>query len=279
MRGLVLGTALVGLLVLSGAADASGADDLLAALKQARTLEARGTVEVTVLFPPRDLPTKTAGALPRVPFRPGLITRNFNISRAGQEAVAGRTTTRFELTPKVGQAARWTLWIDLEWNIPLAYQESFPDGTPARRAVFQQVSAQPARVKVALPALPQGLRPAVLAALPGLRLPAGIQPVGVRSRPNGGLEVSLTDGVNVFALVTAPRGVRAAPGIASRKVGGGFVWLVGNLPQNVLETALAKVGRGDTAGLGTFLKVDASKVQTSPAPQPAPQPASQKETP
>ena len=88
--------------------------------------------------------------------------------------------------------------------------------------------------------------------------PAGTQPLQVRSRPNGGLEVSLTDGVNVLALVVAPRGVRAAPGIASRRVDGGFVWLVGNLPQGALDAALAGVRRLDTAGLGTFLKVDAS---------------------
>ncbi|CAM3402042.1 Sigma E regulatory protein, MucB/RseB [Deinococcus saxicola] len=247
-------------------------DDLLSALKQARTLEARGTVEVTVLFPPRELPTKSAKALPRVPFRPGLLTRSFRVSRMGQEAVAGRPTSRFELIPKNTQAARWTLWIDQEWNIPLAYQESFPDGTPARRAVFQKVNARPATVQLALPAPAGGLRAALLSALPGLRLPAGSQPTEVKSRPGGGLEVSLSDGVNVFALVTSPRGVRAAPGIASRKVGAGFVWLVGNLPQSVLNQALARVSRVDAAGLetlrGTFVKVDASNVQNSPDSQP-----------
>lgn len=264
----VLGLPVLGLLALSGTAGASDADDLLSALKQARTLEARGTVEVTVLFPPRESPTKSAKALPRVPFRPGLLARNFGVSRMGQDTVAGRRTSRFELTPKNSQAARWTLWIDQEWNIPLAYQESFPDGTPARRAVFQKVNAQPARIQVSVPVPPEGLRAALLSALPGLRLPAGIQPTEVRDRPGGGLEISLTDGVNVFALVTSPRGVRAAPGIASRKVGAGFVWLVGNLPQSALDQALAKVSRVNTAGLetlrGTFLKVDASNVQNTP---------------
>ncbi|MDV6375873.1 transcriptional regulator [Deinococcus arenicola] len=241
--------------------------DLLGALRQAQTLEARGVVEVTVLFPPRQLPSKAAKALPRVPFHLGLIPRNFGVSRAGTENVAGRPTTRFELTPKVGLAARWTLWIDQRWNIPLAYQESFPDSTLARRATFQKVNAAPVKVQNLPPTLPQGLRPALLAALPGLRLPAGVQPVGIRNRANGGLELSLSDGINVFALVTAPRGVRAAPGIASRKVGGGFVWLVGNLPQSALDAALAKVRQVNTAGLGTFLTVDASNPQNDPKSQ------------
>jgi hypothetical protein len=264
---------LLSVLVLSSVAGAADVDELLAALKRARTLEARGTVEVTVLFPPREVPTKTAGALPRVPFRPSLLARNFEVSEVGQESVASRPTTRYELTPKVGQAARWTLWIDQEWNIPLAYRENFPDGTVARRATFLKVSPRPAAVRIAVPAAPQGLRAALLSALPGLRLPAGWQPVAVRSRPNGGAEVSLTDGVNVFALVIAPRGVRSAPGIASRRVDGGFVWLVGNLPGGVLKAALAKVGRVNTADLGTFLKGAASNLQTIPD-QP-----SQKETP
>ncbi|MBB6015883.1 transcriptional regulator [Deinococcus radiopugnans] len=253
MRGVVLG-----LLALSGAAGASDMDELLAALKRARTLEARGTVEVTVLFPPRDTPTRAAAALPRVPFRPALLARNFEVRRVGEETIARRPATRYELTPKVGQAARWTLWIDTQWNIPLAYQEDFQDGTVARRAAFLKVNARPAAVRVALPSAPEGLRRALLAALPGLRLPAGTQPVAVRGRPNGGLEVSLTDGLNVFALVVSPRGVRAAPGIASRRVGGGYVWLVGNLPQAALDSALAGVSRVEPAALGTFLKADAS---------------------
>ncbi|GGM13561.1 transcriptional regulator [Deinococcus aerophilus] len=254
--------ALLAALVLSGAADAQDVDDLSAALLRARTLEARGTAEVTVLFPPRDVPTRTARALPRVPFRPGLLARNFTVKRVGPETVAGRSTTRFDLTPRAGEAARWSLWIDTQWNIPLAYQENFPDGTPARRAAFTAVTAQPTAVRDPVPALPAGLRAAVLAALPGLRLPPGVVPSEVRSRPNGRTEITLTDGVNMFALVTAPRGVRAAPGVASRQVAGGFVWLVGNLPDRALRAALAQVQRVDSPGLaalrGTFLEPGAS---------------------
>ena len=262
MRRLVRrGRALLAALVLSGAA-ATDADDLTAALLRARTLEARGSAEVTVLFPPRDVPTRTVRALPRVPFRPALLARNFTVKRVGPDTVAGRPTTRFDLVPKVGEAAHWSLWIDTQWNLPLGYQETFPDGTPARRAVFTAVSGPPAAVRAPVPALPAGLRAAVLAALPGLRLPPGVVPSEVRDRPNGRTEITLTDGVNMFALVTAPRGVRAAPGVASRRVDGGFVWLVGNLPGRALQDALAQVRRVDAPGLntlrGTFLTPGAS---------------------
>lgn len=232
-------------------------DELLAALKRARTLEARGTVEVTVLFPPRDTPTRAAAALPRVPFRPALLARNFEVRRVGEETIARRPATRYELTPKVGQAARWTLWIDTQWNIPLAYQEDFQDGTVARRAAFLKVNARPAAVRVALPSAPEGLRRALLAALPGLRLPAGTQPVAVRGRPNGGLEVSLTDGLNVFALVVSPRG--CGPRRASPRAGWGRVRVAGG--QSAAGGAGQRSGRGQprgAGGAGNFLKADAS---------------------
>lgn len=244
---------LLAALLLAGGASAADADDLSAALRQARNVAARGQVEVTVLFPPRGVPTRRANALPAVPFRPTLLARNFTVSRAGTETVAGRQSTRFELTPKVGQAARWTLWIDQAWNIPLAFEERMPDGSLARRAAFLKVNAQPTRVQVRVPAIPEGLRAAVLAAFPGLRLPPGFVPEGVRVRANGRLDVSLTDGVNVLALVLAARDVAAAPGVASRRVGGRFVWLVGNLPGAALTQVLANVRAVNPTALGTFL--------------------------
>ncbi|EYB68986.1 sigma E regulatory protein MucB/RseB [Deinococcus phoenicis] len=245
-------------LLLTGAAHAADVDDLTAALRQARTLAARGTAEVSVFFPPRAVPTRTAATLPAVPFRPALLAAHFTVTRADAPPVAGRDVTRFDLVPKVGQAARWTLWVDRAWNIPLAYEERMPDGTLARRATFTQVQPQAVKVKRGVPAIPAGLRPAVLAALPGLRLPPGFVPTGVKVRPAGGLEVTLSDGANVLALVLAPRNVRAAPGVASRRVGDGFVWLVGNLPAAPLRSALAGIKSVDLAGLGTFLAPAAS---------------------
>ncbi|WP_309572038.1 transcriptional regulator [Deinococcus sp.] len=245
--------------LLAPSAGATDLDDLLAALRRARTLEARGEVKITVLFPPRTVPTRTARRLPLVAFTPALITRNFTVSRTDGGAVAGRTTTRFDLLPKVGSRARWSLWVDQEWNIPLAYEERTATGDVARRAEFVTVNPKPVRVTVAVPARPVALRAAVDKALPGVALPAGFEPSGVTARADGGLTVSLTDGVNVLALVSAPRNVKAAPGVASRRVGTGFVWLVGNLPQDALAAALAGITGVDPSGLGTFVMPDASK--------------------
>lgn len=263
---LLAGLALAGVAQTQGAAQVSPLEELTAALRQARTRAARGTVEVSVYFPPREVPTRTARALPAVPFRPGLIAQHFTVTRAPAPAtVAGRDVTRFDLAPKVGEAARWTLWVDRAWNVPLAFEERMPGGTLARRAAFRQVNSPPVRVQAGLPPIPPGLRAAVLAALPGLRLPPGFTPIAAGPRPGGGLEVTLSDGANVLALVLAGRDVRAAPGVVSRQIGSGsgrrFVWLVGNLPDAPLRAALAGVRGVEEGRLGTFLASPGSKGQ------------------
>lgn len=245
-------------LLLLGTAHATDADDLASALKKARQWTARGQVEVSVFFPPRATPTRTANALPAVPFRPALLARNFTVTRGDAEAVAGRPSTRFDLTPKQGAAARWSLWIDREWNVPLAFEERMPGGTVARRAAFLKVNGALARVPVQQLPSGTGLGAVLKTALPGLRLPAGFTPVAARARAEGqgGTEITLSDGVNVLALIVAPRNVRPAVGVASVRVAGAggvrFVWLVGNLPDSALKTALKGVQRVDEAGLGTF---------------------------
>ncbi|WP_240741072.1 transcriptional regulator [Deinococcus sp. Arct2-2] len=256
---------LLGLLFV-GTAQATDADDLAAALKKARQWTARGQVEVSVFFPPRTTPTRTTNALPAVPFRPALLARNFTVTRGDSEAVAGRPSTRFDLTPKQGAAARWSLWIDREWNVPLAFEERMPDGTLARRAAFLKVNGALARVPVQAVPPVVGLSAVLKAALPGLRLPAGFTPVAAKARAEGqgGTEITLSDGVNVLALIVAPRNVRPAVGVASVRVAGSggvrFVWLVGNLPDAALKTALANVRQVDEAGLGTFAApVDAGR--------------------
>lgn len=237
---------------LPGHAQAGDADDLIAALKRARTLAARGQAEVTVLFPPRAVPTRVAAALPAVPVRPALLLKNFGVVSAGPQPVAGRDAVRFDLTPKVGGAAHWSLWIDRAWNVPLAFEERRADGTVVRRAAFLKVNAAPVKVALTVPAAPEGLRAALMRSLPGLSLPQGFTPVGVKVRAAGGTEVTLTDGLNVLALVVAPQNVRGAPGVASRRVGNVFVWLVGNLPDATLRSALAGVRRASADPLGTF---------------------------
>ncbi|MFC4426868.1 transcriptional regulator [Deinococcus navajonensis] len=233
-------------------AAAADVDELLTALKRARMLAVRGQAEVTVNFPPRPEPSRRAAQLPAVPVLPGLLARNFSVVRGGTDTVAGRAATRYDLTPHNVGAGRWTLWVDLVWRLPLAFEERRPGGELARRATFLKVNAALAKVSrpVALP--PAGLRAALLQALPGLRLPDGFTPVDVKKQGER-WTVTLSDGINVLVLVTAPRGVQAAPGVTSRPVAGSFVWLVGNLPQEALDSALSGVHQVRPARLGTFL--------------------------
>lgn len=239
-------------------ARATDADDLLSALKRARTLEARGQVQVTVNFPPRPDPVRQVGKLPALPFRPALLAKNFEVARGAADTVAGRPAVRFDLTPKVGQSPRWTLWIDSAWNIPLAFEERRADGALARQAVFIKVGASPVKVAVDPPASPAGLNAALKNALLGFKLPAGFTPVNLK-QVGQRLEITLSDGVNTLLLVLAPRNVQPADGVASRKVGGRFVWLVGNLPSSVLAGALAGIKGIDETALGTFLPTADSK--------------------
>ena len=252
VRGVVAyGLWVVGALAF-GSAQAADVDTLLSALRKSADFTVRGQASVTLVFPPRKPPTRTTQALPPAPFIPNLIRRNFNVVQGQQETVARRAAQVFSLTPKVGGAASWRLWIDQEWNVPLAYEERSADGTLARRAQLLSADKLQKRSQpLSLSPAPE-LGPAVNRALPGLKLPPGFAPLRVGQRP-AGPEVIFTDGLNVLALVFAERQVRAAPGVASRRIGGGFVWLIGNLENNVLDKALAGIKARKPDALGTFL--------------------------
>lgn len=226
---------------------------LLQMLQKAQRQELRGTVISSVYFPPRPDPDRTLETLPTVRFVPWLLRKNFSLSASTQEQVAGRAAQRYELSPKSGNAARWTLWVDVQTGLPLGFAERGPDGTLVRQALFTKVNGGAKKRLSPLVAVPRdpSFRAAVLAALPGLRIPAGFEPVGYQLRAHGP-EVVLSDGVNVLALVIAQRAVKAAPGVAVRKVGAGYLWLVGNLPQADLDATLKGVKALSLEALGTF---------------------------
>ncbi len=243
------------------AAQTGAAGALLSALSKAERYTVRGEASVTVAFPPRDPPTRTAQALPPLKVFPDLLTRNFAVTSGAPDMVAGRAAQVFALKPKSGNAASWRLWIDLEWNVPLAYEERGADGSLARRAELLRADKLQKRTDAAaqtltlapLPGLPQALK----RALPGLKLPPGFQAVSVGQRP-AGPQVILSDGVNVLALVAARKAVKPARGVASRRIGNGFVWLVGNLETQTLQSALRTIQRSDLGALGTFLPAEHS---------------------
>ncbi|WP_424950634.1 transcriptional regulator [Deinococcus sp.] len=223
-------------------------DALISALKKSWLQAANGEAVLELVFPPSGTPLRRASALPRLAAVPALIRHNFSVA-VSQDTVANRPALRYTLTPTNPQAARWTLWVDGRWNVLLAYQERMPGGALARRA--ELTSVEPKLTRLASEAAPQTVRPALkkalLSALPGLKLPAGFEPLSVQRRTgaegNAATEVLLSDGLNVLALVVSPRAVRAASGVAVRRLGGQSVWLVGDLPQSVLEDTLGGVVR------------------------------------
>ena len=228
-------------------------DALVVALKKSWVQEARGEAVLELVFPPGSNPLRRARALPRLGAVPGLIRRNFTVT-AAPDTAAGRPAVRYTLTPANPAAARWTVTVDQAWKVLLAYREEMPGGTLARRAELLSVGkglsrlAQPYRAQ--MPA--QGLKKALLAALPGLKIPAGFEPLSVKARANADAEVVLSDGLNVLALVVSPRAVRSASGVVARRLDNQSVWLVGNLPQDALDTALAGIRRVDTGALATL---------------------------
>ena len=256
---------------------ATPTDALISALRRSLVQEARGEALLELVFPPSDTPVRRARALPRLGAVPALIRRNFVVTST-PGTVAGRPATRYLLTPNSAQAARWTIWIDVRWKVPLAYQERLPDGTLARRAELLSVNPGLNRLAARTVQTPvPGLKKALLSVLPGLSLPAGFEPLRVRVRAGaagaGAAEVVLSDGLNVLALVVSSRAVQPASGVAVRRLGGPglsrpglggqSVWLVGNLPQNTLESALSGIRRLDPAALasmtGTFGRPVASE--------------------
>lgn len=230
----------------------SDMDALLSALNKNLRFTVRGEASVTVIFPPRDPPVRTAQSLPPIKVFPKLLRRNFTVKREAAEMVAGRSTQVFGLTPKLGAAASWRIWVDTSWNVPLAYEERSAGGILARRAELLSVGKLQKRAESIKTELTAGLPQALRLALPGLSLPSGFVAADVGQR-KAGTQLNLSDGVNVVALVMASRGVKAAAGVASRKVGDGFVWLVGNLDSGVLQTSLSGIRRSDLSPLGTFL--------------------------
>ncbi len=238
----------------------SPADALISALKKSWLAEARGEAVLELVFPPSSTPLRRARALPRLTAVPPLIRRNFVVTVGlAAETVAGRPALRYTLTPRNTQAARWTVWIDQTWKVPLAYQERMPDGRLARRAELTSVNPALTRLatpQTAPPANSPVLKKALLSALPGLKLPAGFEPLSVQLHTgpagNTSTEVLLGDGLNLLALVVSPRPVKAASGVAVRRLKGQSVWLVGNLPQSTLEDALGGIQRLNTQAVSSL---------------------------
>nr|WP_281376943.1 sigma-E factor regulatory protein RseB domain-containing protein [Deinobacterium chartae] len=196
-----------------------------------------------------------------MPFSPQLMRRNFDLAVTQDDTVAGRQAVRYDLTPRQGSAARWTFWVDAEYELPLAFEERAADGTLLRRATYLSLEGKPRRRAKPLPqrvfTLRGPLEGAARQALPGLQLPPGFRVVDLQRGRRAGvdtLELLLSDGLNVVPVVLTSRAVRGGPGVRARQFGGNWVWVVGNLPDHTLEAMLKNLhGPLDPQSLGTFL--------------------------
>ena len=224
----------------------------------------KGTAEISVYFPPRKDTTQGAGKLPRLVLVPNLIRQNFDLSVLGTEKLLGRDVDKLELRPKLEGASSWNFWIDAQWSTPLAFEQRGFDGQLIRRAEYTALKVQKVLSRQNPPApltVRPGLERRVKAALPNFAPPQGFRAVSLKRGKRGELqtlELTFSDGLNTFPLILAAKGIKAADGIAVRKLEGKngalWLWMVGRFPQSMLEGTLATVqGPVDVDGLGTFV--------------------------
>ncbi|WP_188998968.1 hypothetical protein [Deinococcus roseus] len=224
------------LLLMLGTAFAGDWEDLQKAMVKGRSYMPEGKVEVLVLFPPSDKPMKMRKDLPQLSYLHTLVRKNFKLSAETHQVIAGRSTTMYTLSPRNKLSNAWMVWVDDEWQVPVAYQQQDLNGTTLRRAAYQSFKgtlnplATPFKPKVRYNA---DLESRILAALPGLSLPRPYRVVGFKHtqfQDVPSTEVYLSDGLNVIPVIIAPKGVQQAEGVAVISLNRQFVWVVAKLP-------------------------------------------------
>ena len=220
----------------------------------------KGTAEVSVYFPPRKEPIQSADKLPRLGLIGKLIRQNFELSTVTAEKFLGREVNKLELKPKLESASSWNFWIDAQWSTPLAFEQRDFEGKLIRRAAYTALLEQkvPKRRSQPKPILVRpSLEKRLEVALKGFAPPQGFRAVSIKRSKRGELqtlEMTFSDGLNTFPLILTTKGTKAAEGIAVRKLGPVWLWMVGRFPKSTLEGTLASVkGSVDVEGLGTFV--------------------------
>lgn len=209
-----------------------------------RSAVPKGVVEIRVVFPPRKEPTKRAVRLPKIEIFPQLLEKNFDIVRVSTEHILERPVSRIELKPKQKGRSHWIFWIDQTWNTPLAFEERRFDGQLLRRASYTVLDNQllPKNrhlVWKAQPLLNQTINRAIVGFVP----PNGFEAVDIKQLYRGKLstlEIIYSDGINSFPLILTDQNTRGE-GIATRRVGSIWVWIVGSLTQRQLDNSLSGI--------------------------------------
>jgi negative regulator of sigma E activity len=230
---------------------------LIRALEKEAQTNLVGEVLEKQIFPPRANPEQTRNELPAPPpLSANWIRKNFDTKAEEGEIIAGRSTWKIHLEPKISSSPSFTLWIDQKWLLRLGIQERDSSGDITYEARFTSLSSpkprQQARRLMLLeqkPKLEQFIQNQT-----GVQLPEGfsifdLRPREVSTEKLSALELRASNGISVLVMVFSPIKTSNTARIVSRIVGNGFVWVIGNLARAELEKTASSVKRNLDLGV------------------------------
>lgn len=212
-------------------------------LENEASLNVRGVVQERQTFPPRKEAEQTRSDFPAPPpIAVVLLRQQWNVTSSIGENIAGRQTWRLDFAPLNPDAPHFTYWIDREWKIRLAVQETDALNTVTYRAQYSSLEKptkrQAARKLMRLEAKPK-MEAFIKQHIGDFYLPDGFQLFEVRPRTvrdnQNALEFRASNGLSVLVIVFSPVSTGKSDKLAVRNLKGCWVWVIANLPQSELE--------------------------------------------
>jgi negative regulator of sigma E activity len=243
------------LLLVSSQAQATDLESLIKAVTEGGI--AKGQVQVDLVFPPNKNPSKIMNRLPNLGVLPPLVRQNFEVFSSSPDTVLGREVTRLELHPKIFGAGQWVVWIDKNWNTPLAFEQHNFEGKLLRRAAYTSLEATPPqpRKKPEVQNPKIKLNRLLSKVLPSFVPPSGFEAVSLKRGMRGQLEtleINFSDGLNTFPMIITSKNTKGE-GIQTRRLGEVWIWMVGSFPKGTLEKSLSSLTETpDVGNLGTL---------------------------
>jgi hypothetical protein len=237
---------------------------LLRSLQTEAGVNLKGVVEEAVIFPPRKETNQTKENLPAPPpINPNLLRQNFSSSIAAGEQIVGRNTWKVTLTPNNRDAPTISFWIDREWHIRLALEETDFNNIVTTQARFTSINGKPTARndgrKLGKFEFKPKLEAFLQQAVGNIVLPEGFRIFALKTRTVGkdnlpALEVRASNGLSVLVIVFSPIKTRATPKLATKNLSTKntetWAWVIGNLPEGQLQrTANSIVNPLDLNGL------------------------------
>jgi hypothetical protein len=221
----------------------------LRSLEREAAVNVRGSILERQMFPPRKDVEQTKTEFPAPPpIYPMLLRQNWRVTVRTGEIIAGRQTWRVEFAPSDEFAPRFTYWIDREWSIRLAVEETDFQGNvtySARYTSLEKPTKRGSPRKLARLEPRPKLETFVRQQIGGYYLPDGfrlfeVRPRTVRDNQNA-LELRASNGLSVLVVVFSPVGTGKTTKLAVRDLKGAWVWVIGNLPTNELERVATSI--------------------------------------